>query len=278
MSNTQNTAPLTIGQQKMLMQPLNDARISHRKQGGANLSYLESWDVKASLIRIFGFGGFSADVIQTEVLYKESIEKKGNNGPYNQWKVSVQSTVRLHIKQLDVTYTESAVGDGSMGDISEALDKALKTASSDALKRCAIYLGTQFGLSLYNNGDKSDVVRMVAAPDQRWYQGAPLDQDRIQAEQVFKDQQRAIAEEMAKEAAKAIEAPDVPDNAPQAVSEAPAAPQQGAQPVLPTSQDIPQDGQCYPNVTDEQHEANKNLLARALDAQEVQQSNTQRQS
>jgi hypothetical protein len=35
---------------------------------------------------------------------------------------------------------------------------AIKTAESDALKRAAINLGTQFGLSLYNNGSLQDVV------------------------------------------------------------------------------------------------------------------------
>jgi hypothetical protein len=35
---------------------------------------------------------------------------------------------------------------------------AIKTAESDALKRAAINLGTQFGLSLYNNGSMRDVV------------------------------------------------------------------------------------------------------------------------
>lgn len=35
---------------------------------------------------------------------------------------------------------------------------AIKTAESDALKRAAINLGTQFGLSLYDNGSMKDVV------------------------------------------------------------------------------------------------------------------------
>jgi hypothetical protein len=35
---------------------------------------------------------------------------------------------------------------------------AVKTAESDALKRAAINLGTQFGLSLYDNGSRNDVV------------------------------------------------------------------------------------------------------------------------
>jgi hypothetical protein len=38
---------------------------------------------------------------------------------------------------------------------------AIKTAESQAFKRCAINLGDQFGLSLYNNGGTGSVVRAV---------------------------------------------------------------------------------------------------------------------
>ena len=43
---------------------------------------------------------------------------------------------------------------------------AIKTAESQAFKRCAINLGDQFGLSLYNNGGTSSVVRAVLDSEQ----------------------------------------------------------------------------------------------------------------
>jgi hypothetical protein len=43
---------------------------------------------------------------------------------------------------------------------------ALKTAESDALKRAATYLGTQFGLGLYNQGSTAEVVRKIVEPTQ----------------------------------------------------------------------------------------------------------------
>ena len=42
---------------------------------------------------------------------------------------------------------------------------AVKTAESDALKRAAINLGDQFGLSLYNNGSTAPVVTQTLAGD-----------------------------------------------------------------------------------------------------------------
>ena len=63
------------------------------------------------------------------------------------------------IPSLDCTYTEAAVGSATLPQRGEAHDMAVKTAESDAIKRAAINLGTQFGLSLYNNGDLKDVVK-----------------------------------------------------------------------------------------------------------------------
>lgn len=50
--------------------------------------------------------------------------------------------------------------------LGEHHDNALKTAASDATKRCAINMGTQFGLSLYDNGSLREVIRQtVIVPD-----------------------------------------------------------------------------------------------------------------
>jgi recombination DNA repair RAD52 pathway protein len=137
-------------QYAQLLSPLNESRVAKRQQAGRNLSYLEAWDVKAHLIRIFGFGAWSADVIESSLAYEE---KNGNN-----WSVGYKVVLRLSIPSLDCTYTEAAVGSAQLPQRGEAHDMAIKTAESDCLKRAAINLGTQFGLSLYNNGSLRDVV------------------------------------------------------------------------------------------------------------------------
>jgi recombination DNA repair RAD52 pathway protein len=133
-------------QREKLLEPVHPGRIKHRSQGGKQLSYLEGWDVRATLIRIFGFGGFSADVIDTQVVTHEP--------------PTVLVTLRLTVHGIsptggDVTYTEAAIG-SSRGQID--WDMAVKTAETDALKRAAINLGDQFGLSLYNNGATAPVI------------------------------------------------------------------------------------------------------------------------
>lgn len=142
---------LTYEQYEQLMKPLNPSRVAKRSQAGRNLSYLEAWDVKAHLIRIFGFGGWSWDVIAAEQAFEA--EKDGK------WNVGYRVVGRLLIPSLDCTYTEAAVGSATLPQRGEAHDMAVKTAESDAIKRAAINLGTQFGLSLYNNGDMADVVK-----------------------------------------------------------------------------------------------------------------------
>ena len=52
-------AGLNEAQVEQLLRPLNPSRVAKRSQAGRQLSYLEAWDVKAHLIRIFGFGGCS---------------------------------------------------------------------------------------------------------------------------------------------------------------------------------------------------------------------------
>tara|TARA_R110000868_G_scaffold410293_1_gene697897 strand:- start:1036 stop:1506 length:471 start_codon:yes stop_codon:yes gene_type:complete len=139
-------------QHEQLIKGINPTRIAKRQGGGGkSLSYLESWDVKAHLIRIFGFGGWSWNVLKAELAFEEQNER-GN------WNVGYRVIGRLYIHSLECDYSEAAVGSASLSQRGEAHDMAVKTAESDALKRAAINLGDQFGLSLYNNGSTAPVV------------------------------------------------------------------------------------------------------------------------
>jgi recombination DNA repair RAD52 pathway protein len=156
--------PLTREQLQVLMGNLHPARVQSRKQGGATLSYLAAYDVKAMLIRVFGFGGFSAETTHTEILDVDRYQKDGKP----QIRIAALCTVRLYIHQLDAVYSESAVASQTGATYGDVADFAVKTAESDALKRAAINLGTQFGLSLYDNGSTKEVVRKIVSPGQKW--------------------------------------------------------------------------------------------------------------
>ena len=164
--------PLSAAQRKALTGTLNKKRVSTRSQGGRQLSYLEAWDVRTALIRVFGFGGWSGEVVDQDIVEIARdiprIDKDGNTIGVTKFRVAVWVRYELTIHQTGAVYTELAAASQSGADIGEVMDFAFKTAASDAMKRAAMNLGTQFGLSLYDNGSTSDVVRLSLAPGQEW--------------------------------------------------------------------------------------------------------------
>ncbi len=152
----------TDSQQRQLLRPINPLRVKHMD----GLSHLEAWDVRAHLNRIFGFGRWSADLLDIAELYSvETTTRAGKPA----WKTAYRATLRLTICAPDggvlATYTEAAVGESTMPDFKrgDCHDMAIKTAESQALKRCATNLGDQFGLSLYDSGRMDAVVLRTLA-------------------------------------------------------------------------------------------------------------------
>lgn len=152
---------LTAEQYTYLLNNLRTTRVETRQQGGKTLSYLAAWDIKAHLTRIFGFGNWDSEVLEYNFVgerpYLSSNNKEMVEVIYN---CRLRLTIRDQWGNVLCTHSEAAAGSaaGPMGMLGEHHDNAIKTAESDALKRCAINLGTQFGLSLYDNGNKRDVI------------------------------------------------------------------------------------------------------------------------
>lgn len=162
---------LTSQQVDFLMQPLHPGRVKHRTQGGANLSYIEAFDAKATLIRVFGFAGFDVETTETKILDVREVDGKIS--------VTAMARVQLRIHATGATYSEVTAATQTGRVYGEVADFALKTCASDALKRCCINLGSQFGLSLYQDGYVGEIVRIVVAPGQERYPApkAPMSED-----------------------------------------------------------------------------------------------------
>ena len=144
-----------------LLRPINPRRVSQRD----GMSHLEAYDVRAHLNRILGFGRFSADLLDLALLFEAEGEKTKEGRTWRVYSVGYRATVRLTVCAPDgtviATYTEAATGDATNfpeAKRADAHDFAIKTAESQALKRCAVNLGDQFGLSLYAKGSTSAVV------------------------------------------------------------------------------------------------------------------------
>jgi hypothetical protein len=127
------------------------------------MSYIEAYDARATLIKVFGYGGWSYNVDDADIVQIERDIPNSRGGTTN-FRVTAKVRGRLYIPQLEVQYGGVAVASQNGAQIGEVCDFAIKTADSDAFKRCAMNLGTQFGLSLYNNGALNDVVGAVYAP------------------------------------------------------------------------------------------------------------------
>jgi recombination DNA repair RAD52 pathway protein len=155
--------PLTGAQITQLFANLNPDRIESRTQGGRSLSYLQGWDIRNSLIRVFGFGGWDAETVEYHVMRIDDVMSSANKPNF---RVLATARVTLRIHQLRATFTEAAAASQQGSDIGEVTDFAIKTAETDAFKRCAVNLGTTFGLSLYDNGSHTDTVKRTVDPEQ----------------------------------------------------------------------------------------------------------------
>ena len=165
-------ADLTPQQIATLLAPINPTRVQHLR----GQSHVEAWDVRRWLNRIFGFGGWSDETMELVCVSEREI----NPG---RWTVVYRAQTRLTVRTVDGR-TISWWDDAAMGDsrnqpsLGDAHDMAMKTALSQALKRCAVNLGDAFGLSLYNDGSPKAVGLWSAAhtPPKASEQAAPEDE------------------------------------------------------------------------------------------------------
>jgi recombination DNA repair RAD52 pathway protein len=172
---------LSAEQHDYLLNNLRSTRVAQRNAGGKTLSYLEAWDVKAHLTRVFGFGNWDLETLDYQFIGNRPYVSKDEKAMVEvMYSARVQLTVRVFDEQTQematlCRYSECASGSSAAPDylVAESHDNALKTAVSDATKRCAINLGTQFGLSLYDNGNRNDIVKFTLVRPEGATKGIP---------------------------------------------------------------------------------------------------------
>jgi hypothetical protein len=152
---------LTDEQIEVLLRPIKPSRV-HKLDG---MSHVEAFDIRATLTRMFGFGRWDEVALEpTVLLYEQETTTKAGKPAF---KVAYRASRRLVVRDGDgellCSHDGSAVGESVMPDFKrgDAHDMAIKTAESQALKRAAINLGDQFGLSLYAKGSTGAVVKAV---------------------------------------------------------------------------------------------------------------------
>ena len=153
------TMRLSDEQVAVLLRGIQPSRV----QSLDGMSYVETWDIRAMMNRVFGFCGWSLISTSPTTLVFERETKVGKDQKPG-FKVAYKAELELivHLRDGDARYAGSAIGEAVMPDykLGDAHDMAAKSAESGALKRAATNLGDQFGLSLYN-GTTDPVVKRV---------------------------------------------------------------------------------------------------------------------
>lgn len=154
-------------QVERLLKPIKPGRV-YQANGQAHVA---GWEIKAHLTRMFGFGRWQQEVLMCECIAEDpwdtgKVDDKRWDRPIIRWWTTYRAMVRLSVFDTDgnLAYMAEEVATGSADNQpsrADAHDLAMKEAVTQALKRCAIGLGDQFGLSLYDKGSLKPVVGMT---------------------------------------------------------------------------------------------------------------------
>lgn len=153
-----NNGKLDEAQIEQLLKPINPKRIV-QAQGHSHVS---QQDITAHLIRMFGFGGFDIEVLKTKLVFEEP-RTTPQGELTGRFDVTYRALVRLTIRNRNgehvACYENGSMGIAQNQTRGDAHDLAYKSAISLSIKRAAIALGDQFGLSLYNKGQTAPLVQ-----------------------------------------------------------------------------------------------------------------------
>lgn len=210
--DTDRRGRLDRDQVESLLRAIAPARVMADGKGHAHVS---QQDVTAHLIRTFGFGGFDTRILSLDLVFEMPRDDKGQR-----WDVCYRATVELTIRNRNgetvATYQNVSTGDGQNQKRADGHDLAAKSAVSLATKRCAINLGDQFGLSLYNKGQMAALVRRTLVMPE-----APADAEEVADMQEGVPQQVAMGaheddtvseDRPAEQSAPPVDADPLPEN------------------------------------------------------------------
>lgn len=188
---------LDDNRRQLLDAALDPQRVKSLNRGGRAASYIEAHDVIDTANRIFGYEGWSFELIDVQEV--RAVDRDGavtGSLFMAKGRLQVGDVVRVDIGTNDVTYAgeKSSRPTGYAGP--DDYETAIKGAVSDCLKRCWRTFGNQFGNSLY---DKSPGRAQRQQPAQQRQGG----QAKAQPTEAARQQQDARNEPAAAAAAPA---------------------------------------------------------------------------
>lgn len=152
---------ITRAQLARFVTPVRADRVEVKQK----MTYIPAHEVRAELIRTFGPGRWDSQVIEKELIYEEQRPGTSENTKNKMyWFACYRVGVRLRVRDYRgrpiAEFIEYHVEENAAQPLrSEAHAIAITSASSYALRRCAIGLGDNFGLHLYDKGSMEALVK-----------------------------------------------------------------------------------------------------------------------
>ncbi|KAI3407107.2 RAD52 [Candida oxycetoniae] len=145
--------------QSKLNKALGPEYVSYRPAGGGSrVQYIEGWKALNLANEIFGFNGWSSEVISCEIDY---FDTHGNSGRFS---LGLSIIVRITLK--DGTFHED-IGYGFIDNSKSkaaAFEKCKKEAYTDGIKRCLRCFGNVLGNCLYDKTITRQIDKLKEPP------------------------------------------------------------------------------------------------------------------
>lgn len=132
--------------------------IKTRSQAGQTLSYVSGDYIVRKLNEVFGFDGWTFIAETPREVFRGT--RPGKDGDNTVIIYEVRGTLRaLGVERVDVGVGQCDAGPRALA---QGIEKALKEATTDALKRCARTFGNGFGLALYDKSGNGIGLSTIA--------------------------------------------------------------------------------------------------------------------
>lgn len=156
-----------------LAKPLDKKAVQPPAKFGPKGSYIEGWHAIAEANRIFGFDGWSDELVMLDCVAENprKIGREQKDG----WGVTYRAKVRVTVTLEDGGAVREGCGAGHGYDLDLGLahESAMKEAETDAYKRAVRKFGWPFGLALYDKSrehvgtpDRSNDAGEAPPPDE----------------------------------------------------------------------------------------------------------------
>jgi DNA repair and recombination protein RAD52 len=130
-----------------LRRPLGPSEISYRPgHGGRSVAYLTGSTVIELMNEVFSYDGWSFEIVRTELLSEKQLGE-------DVWTILMGATVRIRLSSPHKPVTRQDIGCGTADNTkgrAVAVEKAIKEAVTDGLKRAARQFGNCLGNCVYD--------------------------------------------------------------------------------------------------------------------------------